>query len=80
MAAIALKLSEQQIPIVSITSTHTAGKQWSDYVDIHLDLKVKNSLVPTESGERIGYPASLLALYTYFCLFLLIYEILSEYE
>ncbi len=80
MVAIVQKLEEQHIPILAITSTHTEGRQWTDDAWIHLDLNVKNSLVPTDSGDRIGYPASLLALYTYYCLFLLISELLSEYE
>ncbi len=80
MLAVAKKIAEQSIPIVALTSTHIEGKQWTDYVDIHLALAVTNSLVPTDEGDRIGYPASLLALYTYFCLFLLISEIVSEYD
>ncbi|GAE27885.1 hypothetical protein JCM9140_4051 [Halalkalibacter wakoensis JCM 9140] len=74
------KLSEKQIPIVGLTVAPTEGQQWTDLVDIHLDLNLTQSLVPTDSGDRIGYPASLLALYTYFCLFLLISEMLTELD
>ncbi len=75
-------LSEQGVLIVGIIaqSTEVHEKQWSDCVDVLIDLNVSNSLVPTDSGERIGYPASLMALYTYFCLHLLIVDFLSEYE
>jgi hypothetical protein len=76
------KISENGILMVGITaeSIESHEKQWTDWVDIHLDLKLSGSLVPTDTGERIGYPASLLALFTYFCLHLLIVEFLNEYE
>lgn len=82
MFAIAEQMSEQNISVVGLTAFHrNDGKpQWTDLVDIHLDLEMTTSLVPTDTGDRIGYPASLLALYTYFCLYLLISEILSEME
>ncbi|WP_152608270.1 DUF2529 family protein [Halalkalibacter okhensis] len=80
MVAIAEQMSEQNMSVVGLTASHrNEGKrQWTDLVDIHLDLGVTNSLVPTDTGDRMGYPASLLAMYTYFCLYLLISEILSE--
>ncbi|MDT8860463.1 DUF2529 domain-containing protein [Alkalihalobacillus sp. MEB130] len=82
MIGIAKQLSKQHIFTVGLSATvDTDGSEhWVESVDIHLDLALSHSLVPTDTGERIGYPASLMALYTYFCLFLLISEILSEYE
>ncbi|WP_332628639.1 DUF2529 family protein [Halalkalibacter flavus] len=81
MVTIAEQISEQNISVVGLSATHSNKRnKWTDLVDIHLDLDVTQSLVPTDTGERIGYPSSLLALYTYFCLYLLISEILSEIE
>ncbi len=75
------QVSANGILIVGMSAVQNdLKKQWIDWTDVHLNLNVHNSLVPTDSGERIGYPASLMALYTYFCLHLLITDFLSEYE
>lgn len=75
------QVSAKGILIVGMSAVQDdSKKQWTDWTDVHLHLKVENSLVPTDDGERIGYPASLMALYTYFCLHLLITDFLSEYE
>ena len=75
------QVSAKGVLIVGMSAVQDdSKKQWTSWTDVHLNLKIQNSLVPTDSGERIGYPASLLALYTYFCLHLVISDFLSEYE
>ena len=76
--AYAEEISHKQIPIVVISSIDKHDRKLVDMADVHLDLNLTTSLVPTETGERIGYPASIAALYVYFCLYLLIKEILEE--
>ncbi|ARK32789.1 DUF2529 family protein [Halalkalibacter krulwichiae] len=82
MMDLARHLSSQGILIVGITAytEDSTARKWTDSVDVHIDFNLTNSLVPTDTGERVGYPASLLALHTYFYLHLLIVEFLSEYE
>ncbi|NEU30434.1 DUF2529 domain-containing protein [bacterium LRH843] len=74
----AKEIADKQIPLVIISSIDNENLGLADIADVHLNLNVVNSLVPTDEGTRIGYPASLLALYAYFCLYLLITEILAE--
>ncbi|WP_017725963.1 DUF2529 family protein [Halalkalibacterium ligniniphilum] len=66
--------------IAASTVRETDDEQLSDIVDLHLNLNVQASLVPTDDGSRIGYPATLVALYAYFCLYLTTKDILAEYE
>lgn len=78
--AYAKEIALKQIPIVVISSIDEHDRELVDLADVHLDLNLTTSLVPTETGERVGYPASLAGLYVYFCLYLLINDFLEEYE
>ncbi|GAE33609.1 DUF2529 family protein [Halalkalibacter akibai] len=82
MVSLVERVSEKGVLIVGLTAEKkdSSKKLWTDWVDIHLDLQLSGGLVPTDDGDRIGFPASILALYTYFCLHLLIVEFLSEYK
>ncbi|MCM3760044.1 DUF2529 domain-containing protein [Alkalihalobacillus oceani] len=74
------RLFEYSIPCVLISGPASGAVPVPEEVDVHLPLPLHQGLVPTESGDRIGYPLSLAALYIYFCLSLLIHDILAEYE
>ncbi|KMK78231.1 DUF2529 family protein [Alkalihalobacillus pseudalcaliphilus] len=74
-------LSEKGIPIVAMGTVFDEDEQDSVHhlADVFINLQVKRSLVPLDDGTRIGYPASLVALYTFFYLSLTLKEILAEY-
>ncbi|MCM3714236.1 DUF2529 domain-containing protein [Alkalihalobacillus oceani] len=74
------KLYEHQVPCVLISGSENSDAPAPEQVDVHLPLPLRQGLVPTETGDRIGYPLSLAALYVYFCLSLLMRDILAEYE
>lgn len=77
----AKKLSEGGIPFVAISSHHdTQDESLKDLADIHIDLELKNGLIPGETGGRFGYPYSMAALFVYYGIKWTIEEIVSEYE
>ncbi len=76
----AKQLSSKGIPFVAISTVDEHDQTLAELADIHLNLGIKGGLVPTDSGERIGYPATIVALYTYLCLRCLIADIIAEYE
>jgi uncharacterized phosphosugar-binding protein len=73
-------LQERGIPFVAISTireNETAGLH--TMADVHIDLRLKKGLLPDEMGNRVGYPASIAALFIYFGLKFTIEEILEEY-
>ncbi|WP_185971106.1 DUF2529 family protein [Alkalicoccobacillus porphyridii] len=79
--ALAKSLHQKGIPFLSITTlTGNADDSLVSFSDIILNLGIQHSLVPTDNGSRIGYPASLLGLYAYFYLSLTLKDMLMELE
>ncbi|RSD27160.1 DUF2529 domain-containing protein [Mesobacillus subterraneus] len=78
---IARQLQENGIPFVAISTVRHEDKADSlnGLADVHIDLRIKKGLLPDESGNRVGYPTSMAALYVYFGLKFTIEEILEEY-
>ncbi|KGA96040.1 hypothetical protein AJ85_01830 [Alkalihalobacillus alcalophilus ATCC 27647 = CGMCC 1.3604] len=80
---IAKDLKEKGIPFVAISTlkeVEATSEGLDTLADVFIHLNVKKPVVPLDDGTRTGYPASLIALYTYFCLALTLKEILSEVE
>ncbi|WP_100405751.1 DUF2529 family protein [Bacillus solitudinis] len=77
---LARDLYKNSIPFVAISTVEEADDELVTLADVHINLDVTRSLVPQDDGSKIGYPASLIALYTFFCLHLTIHDIISEYE
>lgn len=78
---IANSLYELQIPFVALsTIKDTAQAGLQDLADVHIDLKLKRGLVPTETGERMGFPSLLTALYAFHGISLTLKELLDELE
>ncbi|MCM3664604.1 DUF2529 domain-containing protein [Mesobacillus subterraneus] len=78
---IARKLQEKGIPFVAISTIRgeNDGEGLHNLADVHIDLRIKKGLLPDESGNRVGFPTSIAALYVYFGLKFTIEEILEEY-
>ena len=53
---------------------------WTEKCSLSISTKVKNGLVPTEDGNRIGTPHLLTALHLYYLIYFTIMEILEEHE
>jgi len=73
-------LRERNIPFVAVASKSKEQEGIDAIADLFIDLKIKNGLVPTDTGERVGYPYLLVSLFVYHHLQFLVKEILDEYE
>jgi hypothetical protein len=78
---LAAQLLEKGIPFVA-ASTVVASSEADlvELADVHIDLGLKQGLLPDDFGNRYGYPSSMVALFVYFGLKFTIDEILAEYE
>lgn len=78
---VAHDLQEKGIPFVAISTVRNESEAESlnTLADVHIDLRIKKGLLPDESGNRVGFPTSMAALYVYFGLKFTIEEILEEY-
>lgn len=78
---IARKVRNQDGTMIGISVIKEGTKEGlNDIADIHIDLKLTQPLVPLDSGDRVGFPLSLLAIYVYHCLLLFTFEILEDYN
>ncbi len=78
---IAKQLHEQNIWTIGMSSIAEETKpSLVDYVDVHIDLCLKQPLVPIEGGSRIGFPSAVVALFAYHSLVLMTKEMVAEYE
>lgn len=74
-------LMNNHIPFVALSSIVDKDKEGlQDLAEVHVDLKLKKELVPTETGERIGYPSLIVALYALYAIQLTLVELIDELE
>lgn len=79
--ALAQQLEELNVPFVGVSTVHDEMKTGlHDLAHIHINLNVKRGLVPTDTGERVGFPSLLVALFTYHGIQLTLSELLDEIE
>ncbi|MGN1400491.1 MAG: DUF2529 domain-containing protein [Bacillus sp. (in: firmicutes)] len=77
----AKELVKADIPFVAISTVQDEEEAGLDKLaDIHIDLGLKRGLVPTETGDRIGYPSLMAALFAYHCIYLSMQELLEEIQ
>ncbi|ANB61105.1 DUF2529 family protein [Anoxybacteroides amylolyticum] len=79
----AIRLAEQlggKVPIVAIAAATEGERSLADIVDVYIDSKLTKPLLPREDGTRFGFPATITALFAYYCLLLTVHEILEEYN
>lgn len=78
---VARELQEQEIPFVAISTVPPEKNQkgLETIADVHIDLRMTKGLLPDETGNRVGFPTSIAALFVYFGLKFTIEEILEEY-
>src|SRR5690606_13001303 len=74
-------LVEKNIPFVVIASENNSdGESLADIADVFIQTYVVKPMLPTEDGNRVGFPSLMAALYIYFSLKFTIEDILEEYE
>lgn len=81
----AIKLAEdlykENIPFVAISTILDDQKEGiHTLADVHINLRQKRGLVPTETGERVGFPSLLTALYAFHGIQLTLNELLEELQ
>lgn len=74
-------LQEKGIPFVAISTVRgeTDRESLDTLADVHIDLRLTKGMLPDETGNRIGFPTSMAALFVYYGLRFTIEEILEEY-
>ncbi|MBU9724346.1 MULTISPECIES: DUF2529 family protein [Bacillaceae] len=79
---VVLSAKEEGANIVGVSSESTPheGEAWTDHCTLHFSTGIKNGLVPTESGNRIGMPHLIVALHYYYGLYFSVMEMLEENE
>lgn len=74
-------LKQKGIQIIGVYpfESNDSSSSILDQVDVHIDLKGNDPLVPLNNETRIGQPLTLTALYTYLALYLNTMEIIDEF-
>jgi uncharacterized phosphosugar-binding protein len=78
--ALAKILAEKGIPIIAFSTVQDDSSGLESLADVHIDLKLAKGMLPSETGERIGLPTSMAALFLYYGIKFTLDEILSEYD
>jgi len=74
------ELKEKGIPFASV-----AGNVKSDAADlaalsdVHINTNLLKPMLPSETGDRVGFPSALVGLFIYHCIKFQLDEIMSEY-
>lgn len=76
---IAKNFSESGIGLV-VVSTTINEDHLTHLADVFVNYELTRKLVPTEEGDRTGFPSLLIGLFIYHCLILTINEILADFE
>ncbi|WP_349305604.1 DUF2529 family protein [Bacillus sp. FJAT-49736] len=77
---LANQLKDKGIPFASLAGK--VGEEEEDLAnlaDVHIDTRLIKPMLPSETGERVGFPSALIGLYIYHCLKFQLDEIISEY-
>lgn len=76
------QLQEHGIPFVAVSTVLEGSSEGglADLADVHIDLGLKQGLLPDDFGSRYGYPSPMAGLFVYYGLKFTIEEMLSEYE
>ncbi|MBA9027897.1 DUF2529 domain-containing protein [Peribacillus huizhouensis] len=78
---LAKKLRDQQIPFVTIASSLVCDEESIEqYSDVHINLRLLRGLIPDETGNRVGFPHLMIALFAYYGIKTTLEEILLEYS
>ena len=64
----------------SVSDSGSGSGCLAELVDVHIDLKLYQGLIPDEDGGRFGYPGSLVGLFAYHGLAFTVREMIGELE
>jgi len=78
--SLAKELSEKGVPFAVVAGTDKSGAEdLAELADVHINTNLIKPMLPSETGERVGFPSALIGLYIYHCIKFQLDEILSEY-
>jgi hypothetical protein len=78
---LAKKLVKKGIPFSSISGkVNGQGEDISELADVHINTTLLKSMLPTETGDRAGFPSALIGLFIYHCIKFQFDEIIAEYN
>lgn len=73
-------LVELDVPFVAVSTAIGGAEDMTTLADVHIDLQLKKGLIPDATGNRVGYPAVMAALFVYYGLKFTMEEILADNE
>jgi uncharacterized phosphosugar-binding protein len=74
-------LREEGIPFIAVsTLVPSAEASLDTLADVHIDLRLQKGLIPDDSGNRVGFPSLMAALFAYYGITFTLNEILQEYS
>lgn len=77
---LAHKLVEKSVPFTAISGSSKNDEMGLvQLADVHINTSLLKPMLPTETGERVCFPASMSALFIYHCIKLTFDEIMDEY-
>ncbi|MDQ0218534.1 DUF2529 family protein [Peribacillus cavernae] len=78
---LARQLQEQGIPFTAVSTLVPFAEHSLDKLaDVHMDLRLQKGLLPDDSGNRVGFPTLIAALFVYYGIKFTLDEILQEYS
>lgn len=74
------RLGERGIPFVAVcTVVDDAAENVGELADVVIDLKLSKGLLPSETGNRVGFPTAMAGLFVYYALKFTLEEILEDF-
>ncbi|MGV3466506.1 MAG: DUF2529 domain-containing protein [Heyndrickxia sp.] len=79
--SLAKELSNKGVPfaIVAGIDKSEVEEDLTELADVHINTNLIKPMLPSDTGERVGFPSALIGLFIYQCIKFQLDEILSEY-
>lgn len=77
---LAERILETGATVIGISAVMNEGDSLEKIANFHINSALNAPIIPTDDGNKVGFPSVITAMYAYYGLFFVIKEILEEYE
>lgn len=78
--SLAKELRENGVPFASVAGKIKSEEEsLAELADVHINTTLLKPMLPSETGDRVGFPSALIGLFIYHCIKFQLDEIMSEY-